>query len=132
VNSGVLTDITHRIPADQFGQRRIDTVAVDPVDPVIIYAGGARNTYSTDTAVVRSTDAGITWNSLIRSQRLHYIKSGPDGGREAIAMRVNPRTRELWVGTGCYGLWKFSAPTASEPGPKAEEPTMITPNKPVE
>ena len=42
--------------------------------------------------------------------RLNYIKSGPDGGREALAMRVHPKTRELWVGTACYGLWKLSAP----------------------
>ena len=105
-------EITARIPADQFSQRRIFTVAVDPVDPSIVYAGGARNTYSTDTAVVRSTDAGKTWQSLIRSVRLNPNQAGFDGGREAITMRVHPKTRFLWVGTGCYGLWRFGpAPT---------------------
>jgi hypothetical protein len=65
------------------------------------------NIYSGDADVVRSTDAGVTWKSLIRSERLDYIKSGPDGGREAIAMRVHPATRQLWVGTACFGLWRF-------------------------
>ena len=112
VGAGRLGEITPAIPADQFGARRTYTVAVDPADPSVVYAGGARNTYSTDTAVVRSTDAGETWHSLIRSVRVDNVKTGLDGGREAIAMRVHPRTRYLWVGTGCYGLWKFGPPAA--------------------
>jgi hypothetical protein len=87
-------------------------VAVDPVDPSVVYAGGARNTYSTDTAVVRSTDAGQTWQSLIRSVRVDNVKTGPDGGREAISIRVHPKTRYAYVGTGCYGFWKFGPPAA--------------------
>jgi len=110
VGAGALKGITQVIPADQFGARRTHTVAVDPVDPSVVYAGGARNTYSTDTAVVRSTDAGQTWESLIRSVRVDNVKAGPDGGREATAIRVHPKTRYAYVGTGCYGFWKFGPP----------------------
>jgi photosystem II stability/assembly factor-like uncharacterized protein len=111
-DAGALKEITQAIPTDQFGARRTHTVAVDPVDPSVVYVGGARDVYSTDTAVLRSTDAGQTWQSLIRSVRVDNVKTGLDGGREAIAMRVHPRTRYLWVGTGCYGLWKFGPPAA--------------------
>jgi uncharacterized protein (TIGR02145 family) len=111
-DAGVLREITAAIPADQFGSRRIRTVAVDPVDPSVVYAGGASNVYSSDTAVVRSTDAGQTWQSLIRGVRVDTVKTGPDGGREAIAIRVHPKTRYAYVGTGCYGFWKFGPPGA--------------------
>jgi hypothetical protein len=111
-DAGALKEITQAIPADQFGARRTHTVAVDPVDPSVVYVGGARDVYSTDTAVLRSTDAGQTWQSLIRSVRVDNVKTGLDGGREAITMRVHPKTRYLWVGTGCYGLWKFGPPAA--------------------
>jgi hypothetical protein len=87
VGAGALKEITQAIPADPFGARHTHTVAVDPVDPSVMYAGGARNTYSTDTGVVRSTDAGHTWQSLIRSVRVDNVQTGPDGGREAIAIR---------------------------------------------
>jgi len=112
VGAGSLKEITQALPPDQWGARRTFTVAVDPVDPSVVYAGGARNVYSTDTAVVRSTDAGQTWHSLIRSVRVDNVKTGLDGGREAIAMRVHPKTRYAYVGTGCYGFWKFGPPAA--------------------
>jgi len=114
IASDNLAEITGRIPPDQFGGRRVYTVAVDPVDPNVVYAGGARNTYATDTAVVRSTDAGRTWHALTRSTRLNNPQFGMDGGREAVAMRVHPKTRYLYVGTGCYGFWKIGPPALIE------------------
>jgi hypothetical protein len=107
--TGKVDDVTDRLPADQFGQRCVGTVAVDPVDAAVVYAGGARNVYATDVSVVRSTDAGATWQGLTKSARLGN-SSGIDGGREAIAMRVHPKTRVLYVGTGCYGMWRYFPP----------------------
>ena len=90
--------------------------AIDPVNSNRALAIGANSLemdcHSTDTAVVRSTDAGQTWQSLIRSVRVDNVKAGPDGGREAIAIRVHPKTRYAYVGTGCYGFWKFGPPAA--------------------
>ena len=33
-----------------------------------------------------------------------------DGGREALRVRVHPRTRDAWVATSCYGIWKHPPP----------------------
>ena len=98
-------------PTDQFDSNRITTVTVDPIDPNIVYAGGRKDIYKTDTAVIRSTDGGNSWQVLtsITSPQGDKI----DGALEASAMRVHPQTRELWVVTNCYGIWKYSAPVNS-------------------
>jgi|GEM_PF-1704367 len=116
VTPGTVTDISTRIPADQFGNRRFFTVAVDPTEPNIVYAGGARHIYNTDVSVARSTDGGVTWIPLTRSPRHNNPQFGNDGGREAEAMRVNPWNRDLHVGTNCYGMWKIGAPAATGSG----------------
>lgn len=101
---------TMETPLDQTGGRSISSVAVDPTDPAIVYAGSVRNWISTSVAVVRSTDAGAAWQNLTVSRPL---KPGvTDGGHEATWVRVNPETRYLWVATSCYGIWKIGPPPA--------------------
>ena len=95
-------------PPDQFGSHRIRTVAVDPVDPAVVYAGTGKDIYSASNSVVCSIDAGKTWTVLTRSAPLDG--KGLDGGREANCIRVHPKTRDLWVFTGCYGLWRYGKP----------------------
>jgi hypothetical protein len=107
---GELDDITGYLPKDQFGSRMIETVAVDPMDPRVVYAAGSRDIYATDAAVVRSRDAGFTWEVLTRNTRTGNDEFGKDGGREAHTLRVHPGTRECWAAGGCYGLWKIGAP----------------------
>ncbi len=102
-----LTEITGRLPADQRDTREAQTVAVDPVDPDVVYAGGSRWDYLTDAAVMRSLDAGVTWTSLT----LRPGDIGIDGGgRETGVIRVHPVTRYLWVTGGCMGIWKHTPP----------------------
>jgi hypothetical protein len=95
-------------PPDQLGSHRIRTVAVDPVDPAVVYAGTGKDIYCASNSVIRSVDAGKTWTVLTRSAPLDG--KGLDGGREANCIRVHPGTRELWVFTGCYGLWRYGKP----------------------
>jgi len=100
------------IPRDQFGGRAAQTVAVDPRDPRVVYVGSAANLYNSSVSVVRSTDSGSTWSLLTRNEPLNRVETNPaqlDGGREALCIRVHPRTRDLWVSTSCYGLWRWSA-----------------------
>lgn len=93
------------IPRDQYRQTRVRSVAVDPSDPRVVYVGSAGNVYSVNNAVLRSGDGGKTWQNLTRQTPL---RSGEkDGGREAVMVRVHPRTRHLWVATGCYGFWAW-------------------------
>jgi hypothetical protein len=96
------------LPQDQLNGWRIATVAVDPVDPDVVYAGGKRDLFKTSVAVVRSLDGGATWENLTQTEPLDGTRR--DGGREAICARVHPTTRELYVSTGCYGIWKHSPP----------------------
>jgi len=96
------------IPKNQFGGYSARTVAIDPKDERVVYVGSAGNLYSSSVAVVRSLDGGRSWSVLTRNSPLR--KGEKDGGREALCIRVHPRTREAWVSTSCYGLWKVSKP----------------------
>ena len=101
LSRGIWTEMN--TPLDQFGGRWIQTVAIDPVNPNILYAGGMSSGYVTEVPVVFSTDAGRTWNRLMASGPTRPgASSGP---RQVSWMRVNPATRELWVGTQGYGVW---------------------------
>ena len=111
IGTSILTDITNRLPVDNNGSKRVKKVAVDPVDPSIVYTSDAGDTYATSNAVLYSTDAGMTWKSLLRQPG----ETGPDGGREAASVRVHPVTRDLWVGGGCYGMWKHPCPINPDP-----------------
>ena len=108
VDSKDLENLTGLVPKDQFGNRRFNTVAVDPVDTDVVYAGGRHNVYAADNSVVRSLDGGKSWHSINVSKRLDTMHFGIDGGKEAISIRVNPKTRCLHVGTMCHGQWKFN------------------------
>jgi hypothetical protein len=104
--NGVWTKVN--LPLDQFQSTRVRTVAVDPVDPKVIYAGAAANIYSTSHSVYRSLDGGRTWQSMTRAAPLDG--TGRDGGREALCSRVHPKSRWLYVSTSCYGIWKLPPP----------------------
>ena len=104
---GAWTTVTG-MPKDQWGGNRIRSVAVDPVNPAVVYAASNRDLFSTGVAVVRSTDAGATWSNLTLNAPLDGKRR--DGGREALCVRVHPKTRHAWVSTSCYGIWKISPP----------------------
>ena len=60
--------------------------------------------------MLRSRDGGATWQNLTRQAPLPSDRRDPnqlDGGREAICVRVHPKTRQAWVSTSCYGIWKW-------------------------
>ncbi len=88
------------VPADSRGATHVRTVAVDPVDPRVVYIGGSADIYKTDVTVCRSVDAGATWENLTVG----------DGPFEVNAMRVHPKTRELWVNGQCFGMWRLPRP----------------------
>jgi hypothetical protein len=101
-------------PPDQFGNRRVTGVAVDPSDPDLIYMAQHKNVYTASVSVARSADAGRTWTVLNRTEPLDGKHR--DGAREAMTVRVHPRTREAWVSTNCMGIWKIAAPTEKAAG----------------
>ncbi len=107
--------ITVATPRDDRDNRYISSVAIDPADPQVVYAAQRMNVYRTSASALRSTDGGQTWAVLNVNTPLDG--SVKDGGREAIWVRVDPATRDAWFSTGCYGMWKVSAP---HPGDWAE------------
>ncbi|MEM9883698.1 MAG: hypothetical protein AAF800_12360, partial [Planctomycetota bacterium] len=103
-------------PRDQFNSRRLRSVALDPVDPTIVYAAQNKDVYAASVAAMRSFDGGDTWEVMTRQEPLDG--TGLDGGREAYFVRVHPTTREPWFMTGCYGNWRYAAPApGSRTGP---------------
>jgi len=105
--SGETREITGLVP-DQEGETSVLSVAVDPVDPAVIYVAGNRNIFASNASAQRSRDAGATWENLTRA--LPLDGRGLDGGRESHFVRVHPETREAWFATNCYGVWIYAAP----------------------
>jgi hypothetical protein len=102
-------NIHDRLPEDQHGDgMMVSTVAVDPVVPGVVYAGanGTGLFIERDNTVARSVDGGQTWERLTCNPKYGAIT----GGQMASALRVHPKTRELFVGTDCYGLWRIAPP----------------------
>ncbi len=87
---------------------RITSVAVDPVDPDIVYLGSSRDIYRADNSVIRSIDGGASWTNL--SLRSAPAPGQRDAPSEVSCVRVHPVTRYLWVSTGCYGIWQLPPP----------------------
>jgi len=111
---GTVTDITSRLPADNQGWQGANTVAVDPVNPDVVYAGKHGDIYMSDAAVVRSIDGGVTFQKLTKQPG----GTGLDGARETTCIRVHPVTRYAWAAGQCFGNWKI-APPSTTPQPPA-------------
>lgn len=84
-------------PRDQYGNRHVKAVAVNPQKPELLYIGGSADIYATNATLCASRDAGKTWENLTVS----------DGPREVGALRVHPKTGELWLNGQCFGMWRL-------------------------
>lgn len=105
-DSSGLKELTSLMPKDQYNTVAIQSVAVDPQDPSVVYCAGAKNIYKSDASVKRSTDAGKTWQNITPTNRTSQNVGLMDGANEVFAIRVNPATRQLWAAGSCYGIWK--------------------------
>jgi photosystem II stability/assembly factor-like uncharacterized protein len=80
----------------------VDALAIDPVDPRIVYAGTAAG-----EGVFKSLDSGVTW-----SRSGTGLPKGFDSG--VVALAVNPRRRAVvYAGTALQGLYKSADGGAS-------------------
>ncbi len=72
------------------------SVAIDPVDPAIIFAG-------TRPGAFRSTDDGQTWDELPLNVRM----DGPIGTPRTTIMLVDPRNHQtIWAGTEVDAMYR--------------------------
>jgi hypothetical protein len=106
--NGTFTVVSN-LPVDEYNTVRVASVAVDPDNPKIIYAVNHRDIWLSTNSVVRSTDGGVSWENLTVNRPL-VNGHQPGGPHEGYWVRVNPITREAWVGTNCFGLWKIAPP----------------------
>ncbi len=104
LKTGAVTVI--ETPTDDWGGRRVRSVCLDPIDPNIVYAAQNRDVFTVSNGVLLSRDAGKTWVTLNVNTAL--TPGVIDGGREPQWVRVHPTTRDLWVATGCMGIWKIN------------------------
>ena len=114
VSAASLTNITSRLTKDQFGNIMINSVAVDPVNPSVVYIGCGSNSYQVDNAVQRTTDNGSTWEVITISSRLGVTEYGKSN-RHVQCIRVNPKTRYAHIQGGCFGGWKIGPPDSTDP-----------------
>ena len=93
------------------GYDGVTNVCIDPNYPNIVYAGCSSTYYFDLNFIWRSVDSGKTWECLSRQ-----VDDGYDGykqgGAQPVCMRVNQKTGELFVFTGCRGIWKISGPVS--------------------
>lgn len=99
-----------RAPLNFKGKYTVSEVAVDPIDPNIIYCGGSGNTYIDDCGLYRSVDGGKTFQVVTSNKTNSIIKKGKQGGFETNSLIVNSKTGELIFGGSCFGISKLSPP----------------------
>ena len=108
--SGVVQDVTDALPVDAYDRRHLTSVAVDPVEPDVVYVAAWSGLYSPDTSSVRSTDGGDTWEVLTAAARFPGSEAYGNAAVTTDFVRVHPQTREAWFSTGCQGIWKIGPP----------------------
>ncbi|MBQ2938447.1 MAG: InlB B-repeat-containing protein [Clostridia bacterium] len=87
------------------------SIAIDPNSTSVIYVGGAGNYFSTATGLLRSIDGGENWSVLTTSNNEKFPSiANNQGGYEVQTIRVDPKTGELWIASGCYGYEKIDPP----------------------
>jgi photosystem II stability/assembly factor-like uncharacterized protein len=101
-----------------------DSVFIDPADDDVVYvagAGGHPGTWTQVTArpgVVRSTDAGLTWQTCMRG-----LPDPLRGNIEAASQVVSPEGVSLYIGTAVGEVW-FSDDRAQNWSLAAEVPPI--------
>ncbi len=105
--------ITSRLAVDNEGNQGAYSVAVDPVDPNVVYLAWTGNSYISNQAVRRSVDGGQTWTPLT----MQPGDTGLDGGQESECVRVHPVTRYLYSTGSCFGVWRYPPPNLFTPTP---------------
>lgn len=111
------------LPTDHFNSGMVaSTVAIDPVDPRIVYVGacGTGLWLQRDASVARSLDGGATWERLTCNPA-YLVDGWVTGAQMTSALRVHPVNRWLYAATCCYGWWRFPPPPADAVGKPVQD-----------
>src|SRR5262249_51623301 len=76
------------------------TLAVDPSNPNIVYAGGAGDEFATGTSFIQSTNGGANWTDISNTPN---GSNGPHADNHGIGF---DRNGKLLVGTD-GGIWRL-------------------------
>ena len=111
IQNGITTELTQNLNRHPELGVSFQLCAVDPNYPDIVYVGGYSNRYLNPNGVQRSTDGGMTFQTLTTSGADNSIvRSGIAGGIEPYDLIVHPVSGELWAPQGCNGWAKFPPP----------------------
>ncbi|MBQ2816085.1 MAG: hypothetical protein IJE65_05420 [Clostridia bacterium] len=94
--------------AEPCGSGGVNSVAVDPDNPSIVYVG----TGDMDAGVRRSLDGGKNWTVLTYRVGDPRVTKGPSGGRISSIVRVNPKTHDVFTYGSCTGVYRIPGPPA--------------------
>jgi len=101
------TPITDRFNANDWNRYGIESIALDPHDPDIVYiASGtyAEHNWSGNGAILRSRDRGTTWKIVDMPLKFGGNEAGRSVGER---LAVDPNNGSiLFLGTRLNGLWK--------------------------
>ncbi len=102
------TDCKQRLFEGFVYNHLVKSVAIDPVNPDLIYVGSASNKVYINRNVWRSVDGGRSFSCLNREtdDGMH----GADGGRQVVNVTVGGSDRSLFAFCGCRGVWKLPCP----------------------
>jgi len=95
--------LMNKIPRRQSNLYGIDSIAIDPSDPNVVYVAAGKYDWSNGD-ILKSTDRGATWTSSGFNLRMLANGTGKDQGERLV---VDPNNGQiLFMGTRYDGLWK--------------------------
>jgi photosystem II stability/assembly factor-like uncharacterized protein len=92
---------------DSFGMNYVKAIAVDPINPNIVYAGKWAPGVGASNGIFRSDDSGNTWENISGN-------IGPE--LEVNSVVVSPTDGSVYIGT-YRGTWKYHPSVISHPSP---------------
>jgi len=97
-NKWQLRDHSHGLEADSHGMRYVERIAVDPIDPKVLYAGRRGAVIGPSNGIFMSTDGGMNWI------KVSYNLPDP---LDVWSLKISPyKDRSVYIGTslGTYKL----------------------------
>ncbi|WP_058301821.1 fibronectin type III domain-containing protein [Gorillibacterium timonense] len=95
----------------------VDSIAIDPSDPDVVYASAGKYDYWTPSDILKSTDRGETWTRTELKNGTADVRMNSNGDNRDAGERiaVDPNNSAIvYFGSRFDGLWKST--TAASPG----------------
>lgn len=102
LKDGSVESLTESLPKDQFGDVRVNGIAVD-YHSGKVFVAGASGKYSREYTLVCSENGGRNWYDVTP----YGSRYSGDEVISATCIRINSDTGDLWSSTDCHGMLKL-------------------------